>query len=155
MSLCLRRTLAASTTARYRSTRYWLSTLRGSRTLVHTTGICLKQEHPSYSSLLSHITDVMHCFEIRTANVDYRVGVDPLSHVSALGGAPLPPPESGVGAYLARSWETALRHALMPVTAKQPHSGTVRCGLWGTTAVSLYPHYTVSARSRGGERRRS
>lgn len=58
----------------------------------------------------------MHCFEVRTANVDYLVGVDP-----ALGGAaPLPPPDSGVGAYLARSWETAVRHALMPVTH---HSG--------------------------------
>ncbi|XP_060805073.1 serine/threonine-protein kinase D1 [Amyelois transitella] len=54
-------------------------------------------------------SDVMHCFELRTANVDYMVGVDP-------GSAPLPPPESGVGAYLARSWETALRHALLPVT---------------------------------------
>ncbi|XP_053613744.1 serine/threonine-protein kinase D1 isoform X3 [Plodia interpunctella] len=57
-------------------------------------------------------SDVMHCFELRTANVDYMVGVDPGWQT------PLPPPESGVGAYLARSWETALRHALMPVTLK-------------------------------------
>lgn len=28
----------------------------------------------------------------------------------------LPPPDSGVGAYLAKSWETAIRQALMPVT---------------------------------------
>lgn len=58
----------------------------------------------------------MHCFEVRTANVDYLVGVDP----SVGDPAPLPPPDSGVGAYLARSWETAIRHALMPVTH---HSG--------------------------------
>ncbi|XP_052744203.1 serine/threonine-protein kinase D1 isoform X2 [Bicyclus anynana] len=58
-------------------------------------------------------SDVMHCFELRTANVDYLVGVDPAWQG---GGAPLPPPDSGVGAYLARSWETALRHAMMPHT---------------------------------------
>lgn len=28
----------------------------------------------------------------------------------------MPPPDSGVGSYLARSWETAIRQALMPVT---------------------------------------
>lgn len=71
----------------------------------------------------------MHCFELRTANVDYLVGVDPSwgaggpggsgANGSAANGNPLPPPDSGVGAYLARSWETALRHALMPHT----HSG--------------------------------
>ncbi|XP_049878116.1 serine/threonine-protein kinase D1 isoform X2 [Pectinophora gossypiella] len=58
--------------------------------------------------------DVMHCFELRTANVDYMVGVDPGG--SGAGAAALPPPDSGVGAYLARSWETAVRQALMPVT---------------------------------------
>ncbi|KAJ8723604.1 hypothetical protein PYW07_007584 [Mythimna separata] len=56
-------------------------------------------------------TDVMHCFEVRTANVDYLVGVEE----AWAGGAP-PPPDSGLGAYLARSWETAVRQALMPVT---------------------------------------
>ncbi|XP_063627786.1 serine/threonine-protein kinase D1 [Cydia splendana] len=64
-------------------------------------------------------SDVMHCFEIRTANVDYMVGVDPVG--LGAGGAALPPPESGVGAYLARSWETAVRHALLPVTAVRRH----------------------------------
>lgn len=62
--------------------------------------------------------DVLHCFEIRTANVDYFVGQDPLYALKD--GEPmlsLPPPDSGVGAYLAKSWETAIRQALMPVTA--------------------------------------
>ncbi|XP_047994235.1 serine/threonine-protein kinase D1 isoform X2 [Leguminivora glycinivorella] len=65
-------------------------------------------------------SDVMHCFEIRTANVDYMVGVDPVG-AGAGAGLALPPPESGVGAYLARSWETAVRHALLPVTAVRQH----------------------------------
>lgn len=59
----------------------------------------------------------MHCFEIRTANVDYFVGQDPLYNLKeneAL--LTLPPPDSGVGAYLAKSWETAIRQAILPVT---------------------------------------
>ncbi|XP_024947864.1 serine/threonine-protein kinase D3 isoform X2 [Cephus cinctus] len=56
----------------------------------------------------------MHCFELRTANVDYYVGEDPL--YGDVGGQ-LPPPESGVGAYIARTWETSIRQALMPVTS--------------------------------------
>lgn len=61
--------------------------------------------------------DVLHCFEIRTANVDYFVGQDPLYNLKENEALfPLPPPDSGVGAYLARSWETAIRQALMPVT---------------------------------------
>ncbi|CAH0728688.1 unnamed protein product, partial [Brenthis ino] len=50
-------------------------------------------------------SEVMHCFEVRTANVDYLVGV-----------AAEAPAARGVGAHLARSWETALRHALLPHT---------------------------------------
>ncbi|XP_008216191.1 serine/threonine-protein kinase D1 isoform X2 [Nasonia vitripennis] len=57
--------------------------------------------------------DTMHCFELRTANIDYYVGED-LSYGNER--AQLPPPESGVGAHLARSWETSIRQALMPVT---------------------------------------
>lgn len=57
--------------------------------------------------------DITHCFELRTANIDYYVGQDPL-HIDS--SAQLPPPESGVGVHLARSWETSIRHALMPVT---------------------------------------
>uniref|UniRef100_A0A182S9W5 Uncharacterized protein n=1 Tax=Anopheles maculatus TaxID=74869 RepID=A0A182S9W5_9DIPT len=61
--------------------------------------------------------EVLHCFEIRTATVDYYVGQDPLynmkHHTDPV--LALPPPDSGVGAYLAKSWETAIRQALMPV----------------------------------------
>ena len=55
----------------------------------------------------------MHCFELRTANIDYYVGED-LLYGNERG--QLPPPESGIGAHLARSWETSIRQALMPVT---------------------------------------
>ncbi|XP_063918523.1 serine/threonine-protein kinase D3 isoform X3 [Zophobas morio] len=61
--------------------------------------------------------DVMHCFEIRTANVDYFVGQDPLHDLQDGNNVNLPPPDSGIGAYLAKSWETTIRQALMPVTA--------------------------------------
>jgi protein kinase D len=68
--------------------------------------------------ILSYFSkDVLHCFEIRTANVDYFVGQDPLHNLKE--NEPmmsLPPPDSGVGAYLAKSWETAIRNSLMPVT---------------------------------------
>lgn len=59
----------------------------------------------------------MHCFEIRTTNVDYFVGQDPLHGLQEGCSVTLPPPDSGVGAYLAKSWETSIRQALMPVTA--------------------------------------
>jgi protein kinase D len=52
----------------------------------------------------------MHCFELRTANVDYMVGAEQGWQAGAA------PADSGVGAYLARPWETAVRHALLPVT---------------------------------------
>lgn len=58
--------------------------------------------------------DVRHCFEIRTANVDYFVGLDPISEGDEV---VLPPCNSGVGAYIAKSWETEIRQALMPVTS--------------------------------------
>ncbi|XP_043276288.1 serine/threonine-protein kinase D1 isoform X2 [Venturia canescens] len=53
-----------------------------------------------------------HCFELRTANVDYYVGEEGGAGV----GGQIPAPESGVGAHLARTWETSIRQALMPVT---------------------------------------
>lgn len=68
-----------------------------------------------FSQILS--SDVFHCFEIRTANVDYFVGQDPLHNLKENEAVmSLPPPDSGVGSYLAKSWETAIRQALMPVT---------------------------------------
>ncbi|XP_051167068.1 serine/threonine-protein kinase D1 [Leptopilina boulardi] len=59
-------------------------------------------------------SQTMHCFELRTANLDYYVGED--SMFSGTNG-PVPPPESGIGAHLARSWETSIRQALLPVTS--------------------------------------
>ncbi|XP_060536785.1 serine/threonine-protein kinase D3 isoform X2 [Cylas formicarius] len=61
--------------------------------------------------------ETMHCFEIRTANVDYFVGQDPLYDLQDGISVNLPPPDSGIGAYLAKSWETTIRQALIPVTA--------------------------------------
>lgn len=63
--------------------------------------------------------DVMHCFEIRTANIDYFVGEDPLYGIVQGGKASIvmPPSESGIGAHIARSWETTIRQALMPVSS--------------------------------------
>ncbi|XP_037046923.1 serine/threonine-protein kinase D3 isoform X2 [Bradysia coprophila] len=57
-----------------------------------------------------------HCFQIRTANIDYYVGQDPLLTYKAGEPLVLPPPDSGIGAHLAKSWETAIRQAMMPVT---------------------------------------
>lgn len=68
----------------------------------------------------------MHCFELRTANVDYFVGEDPLFASQGAATVTLPPPESGVGAYLAKSWETAVRQALMPVTSQASQSSSNR-----------------------------
>ncbi|CAK1547534.1 unnamed protein product [Leptosia nina] len=59
-------------------------------------------------------SEVMHCFELRTANVDYLVGAEE---------AGCSPPESGLGAYLARSWETAIRHALLPLNLNVSRTG--------------------------------
>lgn len=59
-------------------------------------------------------SQTMHCFELRTANLDYYVGEDPM--FSGTNG-PVPPPESGIGAHVARSWETSIRQALLPVTS--------------------------------------
>lgn len=56
----------------------------------------------------------MHCFELRTANVDYYVGEDP-SFGKQGTASPLPSPETGIGAYLAKTWENTIRQALMPV----------------------------------------
>lgn len=54
-------------------------------------------------------TDVQHCFEIRTANVDYLVG----QNVSKT--ANNNSQQSGMGTELAKEWEAAVRKALMPV----------------------------------------
>ncbi|KAH0949898.1 hypothetical protein HN011_003302 [Eciton burchellii] len=56
---------------------------------------------------------IMHCFELKTTNIDYYVGEDPLYGQNC---SQVSPPESGIGAHIARSWETTIRQALMPVT---------------------------------------
>lgn len=58
-----------------------------------------------------------HCFQIRTANLDFYIGQDPLLAYRVGEPLVLPPPDSGIGAHLAKSWETAIRQALMPVTS--------------------------------------
>lgn len=60
-----------------------------------------------------------HCFLIRTTNVDYFVGQDPLLTYKVGEPLLLPPPDSGIGAHLAKSWETTIRQALMPVTSNR------------------------------------
>lgn len=61
--------------------------------------------------------EYMHCFEVRTANIDYFVGQDPLYDLQDGRSVNLPPPDSGIGAYLAKSWETSIKQALVPVQA--------------------------------------
>lgn len=68
------------------------------------------------------VGDVMHCFELRTTNIDYYVGQDPLYGLQEGNSVALPPPDSGIGAYLAKSWETSIRQALLPVTTNTSKS---------------------------------
>lgn len=81
--------------------------------------------------------DVMHCFEIRTVNVDYFVGQDPLHILQEATSVTLPPPDSGIGAYLARSWETSIRQALMPVTANTSKTFIQLCVNWEVLILCL------------------
>lgn len=68
---------------------------------------------------------------MRTANIDYFVGEDPLFGREEQD-IQLPPAESGVGAHLAKSWETSIRQALMPVA-----SNTSECS-WPLFNVSKF-----------------
>lgn len=74
----------------------------------------LASGHQRLSVVEFEISEAMHCFELRTANVDYFVGEDLMYGNER---KQLPPPESGVGAHIARSWETSIRQALLPVTS--------------------------------------
>ncbi|XP_043497834.1 serine/threonine-protein kinase D3 isoform X3 [Polistes fuscatus] len=60
-----------------------------------------------------HRSHIMHCFELKTSTVDYFVGEDPTYGEN---NGQVPAPESGIGVHVARSWETNIRQALMPVT---------------------------------------
>nr|XP_024216188.1 serine/threonine-protein kinase D3 [Halyomorpha halys] len=55
------------------------------------------------------VGDVKHCFEIRTEQVDYYVGEDASF-------------STGDGVHVGKSWETAIRQALMPVTPNAVHN---------------------------------
>jgi len=59
--------------------------------------------------------EVMHCFEIRTANVDFFVGEDSSSTENE--------GESGSGKETSKSWETAIKQAFMPVSQTGPTAG--------------------------------
>ncbi|XP_055853207.1 serine/threonine-protein kinase D1 isoform X1 [Episyrphus balteatus] len=63
-------------------------------------------------------SDRNYCFEIRTANVDYFVGQDPLVGCQ---NEPvrLPPVDSGIGTDVAKNWETALKQAMVHVSNTQ------------------------------------
>ncbi|CAO2586230.1 Serine/threonine-protein kinase D1, partial [Lemmus lemmus] len=56
-----------------------------------------------------------HCFEITTANVVYYVGENPPNNSVFT---------SGIGADVARMWEVAIQHALMPVIPKGSSVGS-------------------------------
>ncbi|XP_046401511.1 serine/threonine-protein kinase D3 [Ischnura elegans] len=80
--------------------------------------------------------EMVHCFELRTATVDYFVGEkeeggDESSSPGGGSAQSAPPPESGVGLQLAMGWEVAIRRALMPVHSSS--SSTVATGSNGTS----------------------
>ncbi|CAB0037433.1 unnamed protein product [Trichogramma brassicae] len=56
-------------------------------------------------------SNTMHCFELKTVNLNYYVGG------GSSYGQQVPCSESGIGAHVAQSWEKAIRQALMPVTS--------------------------------------
>ncbi|XP_056637692.1 serine/threonine-protein kinase D3 [Diorhabda sublineata] len=85
--------------------------------------------------------DCMHCFEIRTTNIDYFVGQDPLCNLQEGNMVNLPPPDSGVGAYLAKSWESSIRQAVVPVQANQQHEETGASEEQITDMSQLYQIY--------------
>ena len=76
----------------------------------------------------------MHCFEIRTANIDYYIGEDPLYGQKDAGKISLPTPESGIGAHLAKTWENAIRLHCMAEIMK----GRVHVDLFMRDKVSIY-----------------
>uniref|UniRef100_A0A1I8NM65 Serine/threonine-protein kinase n=1 Tax=Stomoxys calcitrans TaxID=35570 RepID=A0A1I8NM65_STOCA len=63
--------------------------------------------------------DNNYCFEVKTSNVSYYVGQDPLAGVREEQAVRLPPPESGIGTDIAKSWETSIKQAYMHVTNTQ------------------------------------
>ncbi len=91
--------------------------------------------------------DRMHCFELRTANVDYYIGEDPNFGQKENGNAASALPqalETGLGVHLAKSWETAIRQALLPLTnnsqgaaaSPSPPSKWILLAILGTTLLT-------------------
>ncbi|XP_068157029.1 serine/threonine-protein kinase D3 [Drosophila tropicalis] len=60
-----------------------------------------------------------YCFELCMPNLSYFVGQDPLLGVKDEQAVRLPPPDSGIGSDIAKSWETSIRQAYMHVTNTQ------------------------------------
>lgn len=60
--------------------------------------------------------DNNYCFEIKTASVSFFVGQDPLAGVGEEQAVRLPPPDSGIGSDIGKSWETSIKQAYMHVT---------------------------------------
>lgn len=57
-----------------------------------------------------------YCFELRTNDIVYYIGQDPLAGVKEEHAVRLPPPDSGIGSDIAKSWETSIKQAFMHVT---------------------------------------
>lgn len=62
----------------------------------------------------SSILNGSYCFQIRTTNVDFFVGQHTPSNTSR-DIQMMSSPISGIGAHLAKSWETTIRQAMMPI----------------------------------------
>ncbi|KAH8268074.1 hypothetical protein KR018_012455 [Drosophila ironensis] len=60
-----------------------------------------------------------YCFELRLPSLSYFVGQDPLVGAKEEQAVRLPPPDSGIGSDIAKSWETSIRQAFMHVTNTQ------------------------------------
>lgn len=56
-----------------------------------------------------------YCFELKLAALSYFVGQDPLAGVREEQAVRLPPPESGIGTDIAKSWETSIKQAYIHV----------------------------------------
>lgn len=81
--------------------------------------LCLE---PAKPSALTPVGATPHCFEITTANVVYYVGENVVNPSSSPPNNSVLP--SGIGPDVARMWEVAIQHALMPVIPKGSSVGS-------------------------------
>uniref|UniRef100_A0A1B6DCZ5 Serine/threonine-protein kinase n=1 Tax=Clastoptera arizonana TaxID=38151 RepID=A0A1B6DCZ5_9HEMI len=108
---------------RMRKRHYWRLDSKSITLFQSDTGSKYYKEIPlaeilTVDSAKTPLGDIMHCFEIRTTNIDYFVGEDPLyARRDTTTPLPVPPSETGIGVHLAKSWETSIRQALMPVAS--------------------------------------